>query len=63
VLGILKSFLGIGESFLVKREKGTRGPPPPDPVLLIASPPADSDVLSGTGDGTDEPFETPTFLI
>jgi hypothetical protein len=36
-------------------------PPPPDPVLLIASP-ANS-VLPGIGDGADEPFDTVTFLI
>jgi hypothetical protein len=34
---------------------------PPDPVLRIASPPADS--LPGTGDGAGLPFDTPTFLI
>jgi hypothetical protein len=37
-------------------------PPPPDPVLLIASPPAVSDVLPGTGDGADD-LDTPTFRI
>ena len=37
-------------------------PPPPEPVLLIDSPPA-SDVLPGTGDGADDPFDAPTFLI
>jgi hypothetical protein len=76
VVGV--SFFGIGESRRVKREDGARAPellevdlpcrgrgnirPPPDPVLLIASPPADSDVLPGTGDGAFD-FDTPTFLI
>lgn len=37
-------------------------PPPPDPVRFIVSPPADSDVLPGTGDGADD-FDTPTLRI
>lgn len=36
--------------------------PPPEPVLLIDSPPGFSDVLPGTGEGAFD-FETPTFRI
>lgn len=38
-------------------------PAPPEPVLLIDSPPAESAVLPGTGDGAADVFDTPTFLI
>jgi len=55
------SFFGIGESLLVDKDEGTRGPP--DPVLFIISPAPVSDVLPGTGDGASDPFETPTFRI
>lgn len=72
------SFLGNGESFREDSADGTRGPgtwsalltamtdhlpPPPEPVLLIPSPPVDSELFHGTGDGAADPLETPTFLI
>lgn len=38
-------------------------PAPPEPVLLIDSPPAESAALPGTGDGAADVFDTPTFLI
>lgn len=63
VPGTLGSFLGTGESFRDDRADANRGPPPPEPVLRIASPPADSDVLPGIGDGAADPFDTPTFRI
>lgn len=63
VPGILGSFPGTGESFRDDRADANRGPPPPEPVLRIASPPADSDVLPGIGDGAADPFDTPTFRI
>lgn len=62
VLGMLASFLGSGESFREDKADDTRGPPPPEPVLLIISP-AFSDVLPGTGEGAADPFDAPTFLI
>jgi hypothetical protein len=75
VFDILPSFLGIGESFRVDSEEGTRGsayinnailvsearvPPPPEPVRLIASPPELS--VPGTGDCADD-LEAPTLRI
>lgn len=52
-----------GVSFLRRYKKAFDSPPPPEPVLRIASPPADSEVLPGTGDGAADPFCTPTFRI
>ena len=79
VPGTLGSFLGIGESLRDDRADAIRGPalcelpwvyqllgsrpPPPEPVLRIASPPADSDVLPGTGEGAADPLVVPTFRI
>jgi len=63
VPGTPESFLGSGESFLDDKADATRGIPPPEPVLRISSPPADSDVLPGTGDGAADPFDTPTLRI
>jgi hypothetical protein len=75
VPGMFPSFFGIGESFLADSDDGTRPAyvslsyfvywvdrPLPEPVLLIDSPPAFSDVLPGTGDGAFD-FEAPTFRI
>jgi hypothetical protein len=75
VLDILPSCLGIGESLRPDSEEGARGsayvnimisisrrcvPPPPEPVLLIASPPGLS--VPGTGDCVDD-LEAPTLRI
>lgn len=78
VLGTLESFFGIGESLRADKDAGTRTPvflsffsnsraycvdlPPPEPVLLMDSPPVFSDVLPGTGDRALD-LETPTFRI
>lgn len=78
VLGTLASFFGgIGESLPFDKEdcirpavvsvvcqtNGLLDPPPPEPVLLIDSPPvAVSEMLPGTGDGAAD-FEAPTFRI
>ena len=59
VIGILDSPFGIGESLRVERDDGTR--PPPEPVLLIDSPPV-SEILPGTGDGAAD-FATVTLRI
>lgn len=48
VEGVLDSAFGMGESLRAERDEGTR--PPPDPVLLIDSPPV-SLILPGTGEG------------
>lgn len=60
--GVFGMLPGTGESFRPDNADATRGPPPPEPVLLIDSPPADSAVLPGIGDGAFD-FDTPTFLI
>lgn len=58
--GMPASFFGTGESLRADKDAGTR--PPPEPVLLIDSPPTFSDVLPGTGDGAFD-FDAPTFRI
>jgi len=59
LVDVLGSALGIGESLRVERADGTR--PPPEPVLLIDSPPV-SDTLPGTGDGAAD-LAAPTLRI
>ena len=56
---VLDSAFGTGESLRVERDEGTR--PPPEPVLLIDSPPV-SDMLPGTGDGAAD-LAAPTLRI
>jgi hypothetical protein len=69
------SLFGIGESLRLESEdcmrpvpvsfvRGTdiAGSPPPEPVLLMDSPPVVSDVLPGTGDGAAD-LVAPTFRI
>lgn len=52
--------LGMGDSFRVDKDEGTRCPATPDPVFIVSPV---SDMLPGTGDGADDPFEAPTLRI